>query len=135
MTEQSDEIRTVNSEIIVSIFKEDNVFSITASLPHGPPVNTDIDDYQTFSDLSIFASVVRLVVRYFVRRREAGACLIMLSTKQGRHWYHFNAFGMARPGFETTTSRFRSGCSTTEPAGPVKSGSYFRVFHSHDSAP
>ena len=34
--------------IIISIFKEDNVFSITASLPYGPPVNTDIDNYRTF---------------------------------------------------------------------------------------
>ena len=34
--------------IIISIFKEDNVFSITASLPYGPPVNTDTDYYQTF---------------------------------------------------------------------------------------
>ena len=75
--------------IIISIFKEDNVFSITASLPYGPPVNTDIDYYQTFfSDLFIFASVTSLVVRYFVRRREASTCLIMLSTKQGSHWYH-----------------------------------------------
>ena len=40
--------------IIISIFKEDNVFSITASLPYGPPVNTDIDYYRTFfSDLFI----------------------------------------------------------------------------------
>ena len=77
--------------IIISIFKEDNVFSITASLPYGPPVNTDTDYYQTFffSDLLIFASVARLVVRHFVRRKEASACLIMLSTKQGSHWYHF----------------------------------------------
>ena len=36
--------------IIISIFKEDNVFSITACLPYGPPVNTDIDYYLTFSD-------------------------------------------------------------------------------------
>ena len=36
--------------MIISIFKEDNVFSITAILPYGPPVNTDIDYYQTFSD-------------------------------------------------------------------------------------
>ena len=52
--------------IIISIFKEDNVFSIglTASLPYGPPVNTDIDYYRTFSDLFIFASVAKLVVRY-----------------------------------------------------------------------
>ena len=56
--------------IINFIFKEDNVLSITASLPYGPPVNTDIDYYWTFffSDLFIFASVARLVVRYFVRR-------------------------------------------------------------------
>ena len=60
-------------------------------------------------------------MRYFVRRREASACLIMLSTKQGSHWYHFNAFGMARPGFDPSTSRSRSGCSTTEPVGPVLS--------------
>ena len=53
--------------IIISIFKEDNVFSITASLPYGPPVNTDIDYYRTFFGLVyfIFASVARLVVRYF----------------------------------------------------------------------
>ena len=51
--------------IIISIFKEDNVFSITASLPYGPPVNTDIDYYQTFlPDLFIFASVAKLAVRY-----------------------------------------------------------------------
>ena len=29
--------------IIISIFKEDNVFSISASLPYGPLLNTDID--------------------------------------------------------------------------------------------
>ena len=34
--------------IIISIFKEDNIFSIIASLPYGPPVNTNIDYYQTF---------------------------------------------------------------------------------------
>ena len=40
--------------IIISIFKEDNVISITASLPYGPPVNTDIDYYQTFFGLVYF---------------------------------------------------------------------------------
>ena len=40
--------------IIISIFKEDNVFSIIASLPYGPPVNTDIDYHRTFSDFFIF---------------------------------------------------------------------------------
>ena len=34
--------------ITLSILKEDNVFSMTANLPYGPPVNTDIDYYQTF---------------------------------------------------------------------------------------
>ena len=52
--------------IIISIFKEDNVFSITASLPYGPPVNTDIDYYQTFSDFFMFVSVPMLVVRYLL---------------------------------------------------------------------
>ena len=53
--------------IIISIFKEDNVFSIIASLPYGPPVNTYIDYYQTFSDFFfMFVSVAMLVVRYLL---------------------------------------------------------------------
>ena len=32
---------------IISIFKEDNVFSMIASLQYGPPMNTDTDYYQT----------------------------------------------------------------------------------------
>ena len=50
-------------------------------------------------------------------RGEASACLIMLSAKQGSHWYHFyNVFGMTRPGIDPTpilTYRTRSGRSTT----------------------
>ena len=52
--------------IIISIFKEDNVFSIIVSLPYGPPVNTDIDYYQTFSDFLCLLSVAMLVVRYLL---------------------------------------------------------------------
>ena len=52
--------------IIISIFKEDNVFSIIASLPYGPPVNPDIDYYRTFSDFFMFVSVAMLVVRYLL---------------------------------------------------------------------
>ena len=52
--------------IIISIFKEDNVFSIIVNLPYGPPVNTDIDYYQTFSDFFMFVSVAMLVVRYLL---------------------------------------------------------------------
>ena len=55
--------------IIISIFKEDNVFSIIASLQYGPPVNTeftDIDYYWTFSDFFMFVSVAMLVVRYLL---------------------------------------------------------------------
>ena len=52
--------------IIISIFKEDNVLSIIASLPYGPPVNTDIDYYQTFSDFFMFVSDEMLVVRYLL---------------------------------------------------------------------
>ena len=75
--------------IIISIFKEDNVFSIIASLPYGPPVNTDIDYYQTFSGHFYFCKRCNVSCAIFVRRREASACLIMLSTEQGSHWYHF----------------------------------------------
>ena len=63
--------------IIISMFKEDNVFSMTANLPYGPPMNTDFFKY---CDVSCAISV---------RRREASACLKMLSTKQGGHWYQF----------------------------------------------
>ena len=74
--------------IIVSIIKEDNVFSMTANLPYGPLVNTDIDYYRTFSDIYYYYSCKRCDVSCarFVWRREASACLIMLSTKQGSHW-------------------------------------------------
>ena len=57
-----------NSLIIIikiSIFKEDNVFSIIASLPYGPLVNTDII-IVLFSDFFIFVSVAMLVVRYLL---------------------------------------------------------------------
>ena len=52
--------------IITSIFKEDNVFSMIASLPYGPPVNTDIDYYLIFSDFFIFVSVAMLVDQYLL---------------------------------------------------------------------
>ena len=68
--------------IIITIFKEDNVFSMIASLPYGPQVNRDIDYYRTFSDFYCFVSVSCVI---FVRRREASDCLIILSTKQGSH--------------------------------------------------
>ena len=42
------------------------MFSIIASLPYGPPVNTDIDNYLTFSDFFMFVSVAMLVVRYLL---------------------------------------------------------------------
>ena len=50
--------------IIISIFKEDYVFSIIASLPYGPPMNTDID--LILSDLTffgLFVSVTMIDVR------------------------------------------------------------------------
>ena len=74
--------------IIISIFKEDNVFSMIASLPYGPPVNTDIDYYRIFF-FGLFCKCCNIGCAIFVRRREASACLIMLSTKQGSHWYHY----------------------------------------------
>ena len=75
--------------IIISIFKEDNVFSIIASLPYGPPMNTDIDYYQIFFRTFIFRKYCNVHCAIFVRTREASACLIILSFKQGSHWFHF----------------------------------------------
>ena len=37
-----------NNNIIISIFKGNNVFSMIVNLPYGPPMNTDNDYYQTF---------------------------------------------------------------------------------------
>ena len=57
--------------ILISIFREDNVFSMIASLPYGPPVNTDIDYFQTFlSDYLFFVSVAMLVVRYLLEEEK-----------------------------------------------------------------
>ena len=54
-----------------------------------------------------------MLVVLVVSERRASACLIMLSAKQGSHCTTiFNAFGLARPGIETTTSCSRSGRST-----------------------
>ena len=53
-----------------------------------------------------------------VSERKASACLVMLIDKQGSHWPHFNAFGMARTGIEPWTSRSRSGRSTIALSGP-----------------
>ena len=39
--------------IIICISKEDNVFSMIASLPYGPLVNIDTDYYRTFFQSSI----------------------------------------------------------------------------------
>ena len=45
--------------VIISIFKEENVFSITASLTYGPTVNTDIDYYRTFFSGVFILQVMR----------------------------------------------------------------------------
>ena len=51
--------------IIISIFKEDNVFSITASLPYGPPENTDIDYYRIFFGLIYFCKCCKVSCAIF----------------------------------------------------------------------
>ena len=63
--------------MIISIFKEDNILSMTINLPYSPPMHTDNDHNQIFfCRLFCITSCV-----IFVRRREASACPIMLSTK------------------------------------------------------
>ena len=75
--------------IIISIFMGDKEFSMIASFPYSPPVNTDIDYYRTIFGLFILRECCNVSCAIFVRRREASDCLIILSTKQGSHWYHF----------------------------------------------
>ena len=36
-------LQAIITAVIISIFKEDNVFSMNANLPYGPPLNTGID--------------------------------------------------------------------------------------------
>ena len=45
--------------IIISISKKDDVFSIIAILPYGPPVNTDIDYNRTFFGRFLLAHLSR----------------------------------------------------------------------------
>ena len=101
---------------MISILKEDNVLSMTAKHPYGPPMNTDIDYYRTFWTKSVCCDISCAAV---ARRRDTNTCLIMLSTKKGSNCLHINAFGMAQPEFEPTTSRFFSGCSNPQPPGQV----------------
>ena len=74
---------------IISIFKEDNLFSMTANLPYSSPLNTDNDYYRTFI-VDFFLSDAMLVVRHFLREEKP-----VLSTKQVATCTIFNAFGMA----------------------------------------
>ena len=39
---------------------------MTANLPYGPPMNTDIDYYRTFLFGLLFVSIAMLVLRYLV---------------------------------------------------------------------
>ena len=76
--------------IIISTFLKDNVFSMNALLPWGPPMNTDTVYYQGF--------LVIFVMCNFNEKTEATACLKMLNSKQGSHWYHFlTPLGTSRP--------------------------------------
>ena len=51
--------------INISIFEEDNTFSMTANLQYGPPMDTDIDCFWTFL-LRLFVSFSMLAVRYLL---------------------------------------------------------------------
>ena len=82
-------------------------------------MNTENDHYQTIF-LDLFLSDAMLVTSaIYVRRREASVCLIMLSTKQASHWYHYNAFGMARPSIEPTTLDPKADALSLELPRPV----------------
>ena len=40
--------QTITQGIIISIFEEDNIFSMNAYLPYCPLLNTDIDSFEAF---------------------------------------------------------------------------------------
>ena len=44
--------------------------------------------------------------------------LLMLSAKQGSHWYHFNVFGMTRPGLEPAPPASEANALTITLSGP-----------------
>ena len=68
------------------------IFIMTVILTYIPPITTDNGYYRTiFSDL--FAS------DKMYRRREASACPISLSTKQGSRCYHFSCMWYDAAGY------------------------------------
>ena len=70
--------------IIISIFKEDNVFSMTDNLSYVPPVNTDIDYYRTFSDFFYFRKCCKVSCAICVRERRS-PCLPENAAHQARY--------------------------------------------------
>ena len=69
--------------IIISILKEDNIFSTTASLPYGPPVNTDIDYYWTFFGLVYFCKCCEVSCVIFCQEKRS-QCLPYNAEHQAR---------------------------------------------------
>ena len=65
--------------MILSIFKEDNVFSMTVNLPYDPPVNTNIDYYKNFFP---FVSVAIEVVHTGICYEKRSQCLPYKSEHQ-----------------------------------------------------
>ena len=55
----------------------------------------------------------------YIFRREASACLIMLSAIQDSHWCHFNVFGNTRPRIEPTIFPSEADTLTLSLSGPV----------------
>ena len=70
-----------------------------ASLPYGPPMNRHY--YQTFLICVWGVICVILVLVVDTHRREASACLILLSDKQGNHWYNFQCLWYGTGGYQT----------------------------------
>ena len=67
-------------------------FNMTVNLAYSPPMTTDNGYFRTiFSDL--FSS------NALYRRREASACPIILSNKQGSLWYHFQCMWYGADGY------------------------------------
>ena len=55
----------------------------------------------------------------FLREEKPVLALLMLSAKQGSHWYHFNVFGMTRPGLEPAPPASEANALAITLSGPV----------------
>ena len=71
--------------IIISMFKEDNVFSMNVNLPYGPSMNIDNDYYRTFLSDFFVSDAILISCPIIVRRSRTKTKQIAYKTSK-RNW-------------------------------------------------